>query len=174
MTSNPRSYPETMLSAESGRIMTRGVKRVTLTLNDGKRFHYNQPGWWCSLDDPDDMEGQLVDSDNTVAHLARQTAKVIANRHERVFVPVVIRAIREHLGLTQREAGRIFGTGDKSFEKYESGETVPSEPTKRLLRLAYGHPKLFKKPATDDGKLVHGALKAADTEQFFKPLFAEV
>ena len=120
MAKNPRNYPDTISSAESGRPMTRGEKLVTFKI-EGRAFTYKQPGWWCSLTDPDDMEGQLVDDDNQVAEMARRTAKALAHG-EKVFVPVVIRAIRQRCGLTQREAGLVFGTGEKSFEKYESGE----------------------------------------------------
>jgi len=47
--------------------MTRGEKLVTFTV-EGRAFTYKQPGWWCSLTDPDDMDGQLVDEDNHAAH----------------------------------------------------------------------------------------------------------
>jgi len=93
-------------------------------------------------------------------------------------VPIVIRAIRQRCGLTQREAGVRFGTGEKSFEKYESGEIVPSAPTKQLLRLAMERPDLFKpgnRPATspsDDSAFVHEALRAAQVERLYEPLFA--
>ena len=120
MGKNPRHYPDTMPSAELGRPMTRGEKLVSFKV-EGKTYTYLQPGWWCSLTAPDDMEGQLVDEDNQIAEMARRTAKVLAHG-EKVFVPVVIRAIRQRCGLTQREAGLLFGTGEKSFEKYESGE----------------------------------------------------
>ncbi len=43
--------------------MTRGEKEVSLTI-DAESFTYSQPGWWCLLTDPVDMEGQLVDEDN--------------------------------------------------------------------------------------------------------------
>ena len=176
MAKNPRDYPDAMVSAESGRPMIRGEKRVTFKVN-GERFSYLQPGWWCSLADPDDTEGQLVGDDNKVAEMARRTAKVLASG-ERVFVPVVIRAIRERLGLTQREAGRIFGTGDKSFEKYESGDTQPSNPTRVLLRLAMERPELFSSggrdlaPVRDDSAFVHTALRAANVDLLYEPLFS--
>jgi len=119
MARNPRDYPETMPSAESGRPMTRGEKLVSFDVQ-GHRYSYLQPGWWCSLTDPDDTEGQLVDGDNEVADMARRTARALA-QGERVFVPIVIRAIRQRRGLTRREAGLLFGGGEKSFEKYDSG-----------------------------------------------------
>ncbi len=177
MTKNPRNYPDTMPSAESGRPMTRGEKEVSFKV-EGKTYTYLQPGWWCSLTDPDDMEGQLVDEDNQIAEMARRTAKVLAHG-EKVFVPVVIRAIRQRCGLTQREAGLLFGTGEKSFEKYESGEIQPSAPTKRLLKLAMENPELFKLPEdrridalpNDDGAFVHAALRSADIERLYEPLF---
>lgn len=180
MAKRPRNYPEAMPSAESGRPMTRGEKLVSFTL-EGRAFAYRQPGWWCSLTDPEDMDGQLVDGDNQVAEMARRTAKALA-RGEKLFVPVVIRAIRQGCGLTQRQAGRVFGTGDKSFEKYESGEIRPSAPTQRLLRLALRMPELFKAPedrrtvssSIEDGAFVRQALSAADIERLYEPLFAEL
>src|SRR5271170_4202651 len=180
MPKNPRDYPDTMTSAESGRPMIRGEKLLSFKIK-GQRFEYRQPGWWCSLDDPDDIEGQLVDDDNQVAEMARRTAKALAHG-EKVFVPVVIRAIRQRCGLTQREAGLVFGTGEKSFEKYESGEIQPSAPTKRLLKLAMEKPELFKLPedrrieassTLNDSAFVHEALRAAHIERLYEPLFAE-
>ena len=78
MSHNPREYPDTMPSPETGRPMTRGEKRVSFKFA-GKSFTYLQPGWWCSLDDPDDTEGQLVDDDNQIADMARRTARVLAH-----------------------------------------------------------------------------------------------
>jgi HTH-type transcriptional regulator/antitoxin MqsA len=166
-----------MASPESGRPMTRGEKPVTFKVA-GKSFTYLQPGWWCSLTDPDDMDGQLVDEDNQIAEMARRTARALAGG-EKVFVPIVIRAIRVRCGLTQREAGLVFGTGEKSFEKYESGEIRPSAPTKRLLRLAWERPELFASPGdrlgetkADDTTFVREALRAAHIERLYEPLFA--
>jgi HTH-type transcriptional regulator/antitoxin MqsA len=177
---NPRDYPETMPSAESGRLMTRGEKEVSFTI-EGKKYTYLQPGWWCSLTDPDDIEGQLVDEDNQIADMARRTAKAIA-KGETLFVPIVIRAIRQRCGLTQREAGLLFGTGEKSFEKYESGEIQPSEPTKKLLKLAMEKPELFRQPGDgeailpvmDDISLAHQALRNAAVDRIYGQLFASV
>ena len=177
MTKNPRNYPDVMPSAESGRPMMRGEKERSITV-DGNRFTYRQPGWWCSLTDPNDNEGQLVDEDNQVARMARLTAKSLS-RGESVFVPVVIRAIRMLLSLTQREAGLLFGTGEKSFEKYESGEILPSEPTKRLLKLAMTHPELFAKseaglsvvPAPNDAELAREILRKTDVAGLYERLF---
>ena len=177
MAKNPRNYPDAMTSAESGRTMTRGVKERTITV-DGQKFTYRQPGWWCSLTDPNDHEGQLVDEDNQIARMARLTAKALS-RGESVFVPVVIRAIRILLGLTQREAGLLFGTGEKSFEKYEAGEISPSEPTKRLLKLAMIHPELFAKsqegqfliPNPNDAELARETLRKTDEARIYDRLF---
>ena len=179
MARNPRNYPDTLPSAESGRPMKRGEKLVSFKV-EGKPFSYLQPGWWCDLTDPDDVDGQLVDEDNQVADMARRTAKVLA-RGEKVFVPVVIRCIRQRCGLTQREAGQVFGSGEKSFEKYESGEILPSQPTRRLLSLAMEHPELFRSPekremagfAEGGETFVHEALRAAHVERLYAPLFAE-
>ena len=179
MGKNPRNYPDTIPSPESARPMTHGEKSVSFKI-EGKTYTYLQPGWWCSLSDPDDMEGQLVDEDNQIADMARRTAKALAHG-EKVFVPVVIRAIRQRCGLTQREAGLVFGTGEKSFEKYESGEIQPSAPTKRILKLAMERPELFRLPENrriavfpdDNGAFVYEALHAAHIDRLYFPLFVE-
>lgn len=175
---NPRSYPDTMASAESGRPMKRGLKLVTITV-DGRAFDYYQPGWWCSLDDPKDREGQLVDEDNQVLKMARLTAEAIARGD--AFAPALIRAIRLQLDLTQAEAGRVFGVGPNAFDKYERGEIAPSEPTKRLLTLALERPDLFKKPKkggiplpkAPDIALIRRTLRESRLDRLYAPLYRD-
>lgn len=55
-----------------------------------------------------------------------------------------IRALREHLGLTQKEASEVFGGGANAFSKYERGEVVQSVPMDRLLRLVDRYPLLLE------------------------------
>jgi hypothetical protein len=59
---------------DNWRPRVRGEKLVCLQAQ-GKPFQYRQPGWWCSLEDPNDLEGELVDEDNPVAEMARRTAQ---------------------------------------------------------------------------------------------------
>ena len=139
---NPRDYPDVIQSAESGRLLHRGVKMLTIEIG-GQPFTYGQPGWWASIDDPDDTEGQLVDEDNVIRAAARREAR--ARAKHAALTPLVIRAIREACGLSQQEAARVFGGGPKAFEKYESGEVSPSSSMTRLLLLAARRPELFKK-----------------------------
>jgi HTH-type transcriptional regulator/antitoxin MqsA len=176
MARNPREYPDTMASPESGRPMVRGEKMVSFKIQ-GKPFQYRQPGWWCSLEDPNDTEGQLVDDDNLIAEMARRTAEAMAKGEQ--FTPLLIRAIRVLCKLSQRDAGELFGTGEKSFEKYESGQIKPSEPTKRLLRLAMTHPEMFgtrkrkamEAPVEMDWRLVRHTIHKAHLDRFYGPLF---
>jgi putative zinc finger/helix-turn-helix YgiT family protein len=139
---NPREYPDVIQSAESGRPLRRGVKILTINI-DGQPFAYRQPGWWASLDDPTDTEGQLTDEDNIIRAAARREARATA-KHS-TLTPLVIKAIREKCGLSQQEAARVFGGGAKAFEKYEAGEVAPSSSMTRLLLLAARRPDLFKK-----------------------------
>ena len=178
MAKTPRDYPDTMTSPESGRPMVRGEKLVKLTV-DGQTFQYRQPGWWCSLEDPEDLDGQLVDDDNLVAEMARRTAQALARGEP--FPPVLIRAIRVRCGLSQRDAGEVFGTGEKSFEKYEAGQIPPSKPTQKLLRLAMEKPDLFTKPArgelkppsVSDVRLIQDTIMVARLDRIYAPLFRD-
>lgn len=54
------------------------------------------------------------------------------------------------MGLSQREAGRVFGGGPTAFYKYETAKAVPSEAMSKLLRLALARPDLFRNPGAGD------------------------
>lgn len=54
-----------------------------------------------------------------------------------------IRAARKRLGLTQAEAGTLFGGGQVAFSEYERGKTKPHKSTVLLLRLLVRHPELL-------------------------------
>lgn len=54
-----------------------------------------------------------------------------------------IRAIRKKLKLTQIQAGTILG-GKKAFQKYESGEILPSRAISNLLRVLAAQPSLLQ------------------------------
>jgi HTH-type transcriptional regulator/antitoxin MqsA len=171
---NPRGYPDTIQSAESNRPLRRGVKMLTITV-DGQAFIYGQPGWWASIDDPTDNEGQLTDEDNVIRAAARREAR--ANAKHAVLSPLVIRAIREVCGLSQQEAARVFGGGPKAFEKYESGEVAPSSAMMRLLLLAAKRPELFKKgtgvpmSSEADADLIRDTVRKSSVDQIYDRIY---
>ena len=47
-------------------------------------------------------------------------------RTEGLLEPEEIRRIRKKLGLTQEEAGELIGGGPRAFQKYETGDLLPS------------------------------------------------
>ena len=57
--------------------------------------------------------------------------------------PQEVRAIRESLGLTQAEAGKILGGGPRAFTKYEAGTVKPAVSLVTLLRLLKAHPEML-------------------------------
>lgn len=58
------------------------------------------------------------------------------------ITPEEIRAIREHLGLSQVEAGELLGGGPRAFTKYEAGTVKPSASVINLLRLLEANPAM--------------------------------
>jgi HTH-type transcriptional regulator / antitoxin MqsA len=171
---NPRNYPDVIQSAESGRPLRRGVKILTITV-DGKPFTYGQPGWWASLNDAEDTEGQLTDEDNVIRAAARREARAKAKRA--ILSPLVIRAIREACGLSQKEAARLFGGGAKAFEKYEAGEVAPSSAMTRLLLLAARRPELFGKgidqPAVSeaDAAVLRKVVRNSSVDRIYEQIY---
>jgi HTH-type transcriptional regulator/antitoxin MqsA len=171
---NPRHYPDIILSAESNRPLRRGVKRLTIHV-DGQPFTYGQPGWWASIDDPSDNEGQMTDEDNLVRAAARREARAHARRA--ILSPLVIKAIREVCGLSQQEAARVFGGGPKAFEKYESGEVSPSSAMVRLLLLAAERPELFQQgrgeasESQTDAGLIRDTVRKSSVDRIYAQIY---
>ncbi len=88
-------------------------------------------------------------------------AKVIRNafiaerervKHEQnLLTGSEIRKIREQLGITQKQASKIFGGGPTAFAKYEAEDVVQSAGMDKLLRLA------SEIPAAADWLFAHSA-----------------
>lgn len=77
-------------------------------------------------------------------------AKVIRNafiaerervkREQEMLTGAEIRRAREFLGITQKQASKIFGGGPTAFAKYEAEDVVQSAGMDKLIRLAYEVP----------------------------------
>jgi HTH-type transcriptional regulator/antitoxin MqsA len=147
---------------------------LTITV-DGHPFTYGQPGWWASIDDPADNEGQLTDEDNVIRAAARREAR--ASAKHAMLTPLVIRAIRETCGLSQQDAARVFGGGAKAFEKYESGEVAPSSSMTRLLLLAAKRPDLFQKGtgtpmmSEADAVLIRETVRRSSVDRIYERIY---
>ena len=46
--------------------------------------------------------------------------------------------------ITQIQAGLLLGGGKRAFQKYESGDVIPSRAISNLLRLLSNNPSLLK------------------------------
>jgi putative zinc finger/helix-turn-helix YgiT family protein len=70
---------------------------------------------------------------------------VQARRKQRSLpTPSQIRAFRKRFNLSQREASYVFGGGPRSFQKYESGQALPSAAMGQLMWLVKRDPELLK------------------------------
>jgi HTH-type transcriptional regulator/antitoxin MqsA len=56
-------------------------------------------------------------------------------RSEGLLEPEEIRRIRKKLGLSQETAGLLIGGGPRAFQKYESGDMLPSRAVSSALVL---------------------------------------
>lgn len=122
-----------------GGVMRRGVRDETVTYQ-GESLIYQQPGWHCDSCGDGILEG----SDNEYHDAALH--EVMARAKHSPISPLMIRAAREAVGVSQREAGTVFGGGPTAFYKYETARAVPSRGMANMLRLALERPDLFRKP----------------------------
>lgn len=101
-------------------------------------------GWFCTACDEaifDDESarryGEVGDALIVQANVRRQAE---------------IRRIRKRLRLTQVEAGELVGVGKIAFSRYERGESQPSGPLVKLLRLIDRHPELVLEMQSGNGR----------------------
>jgi HTH-type transcriptional regulator/antitoxin MqsA len=55
-----------------------------------------------------------------------------------------VRRIRNHFGLNQRNAAKIFGGGAVAFSKYENDDVAQSASMDKLLRVAFAVPEAYR------------------------------
>jgi len=114
---------------ETGAALRRDVRPFTLTYK-GQSVTTDMPGWYGDLPD----EGVFDAEDMKVSDRALNRFKA---RTEVLLEPEDIRRIRKKLGLTQEAAGALIGGGPRAFQKYETGDLLPSRAISSALVPAY-------------------------------------
>ncbi|MBQ7515689.1 MAG: type II toxin-antitoxin system MqsA family antitoxin [Schwartzia sp.] len=120
--------------AETGEKLTWEIRPLTITYK-GHSKTIDMPGWYPSGDgEATFLHEDLKAYDKALKQLMAET--------EHLLQPSEIRAIRKQLKMTQVQAGTILGGGKTAFQKYESGETLPSRAISNLLRVLSKEPSL--------------------------------
>ncbi len=122
---------------ETGAELKRDIRPFTITYQ-GHSKTFDMPGWYPSNDE---CEATFTQDDLKVYDKAIKELKAEA---EHLLLPTEIRSIRKRLKLTQIQAGLILGGGKRAFQKYESGDVLPSRAISNLLRLLSSNPALLK------------------------------
>jgi len=111
----------------TGAPMHRDVRPMTLTYK-GETITFDMPGWYCGASD----ESTHTGADMKVSDRMLNRLKA---RADGLLEPAEIRRIRKKLGLTQADAGQIIGGGPRAFQKYETGDLLPSRAISSALTL---------------------------------------
>jgi HTH-type transcriptional regulator/antitoxin MqsA len=111
----------------TGAPMRRDVRPLTLSYK-GESITFDMPGWYSDSSDESTHTGaDMRVSDRMLNRLKART--------EGLLEPEEIRRIRKKLGLTQADAGQIIGGGPRAFQKYETGDLLPSRAISSALVL---------------------------------------
>jgi HTH-type transcriptional regulator/antitoxin MqsA len=141
---------------ETGAPMHRGVRPMTLSYK-GESVTFDMPGWYCDRSDQSIHNGEDMKlSDRMLNRLKART--------EGLLEPEEIKRIRRKLGLTQTAAGELIGGGPRAFQKYESGDLLPSRAISSALTLLDRDPSGLavlkaRQSATPAAPSGHGALQ---------------
>lgn len=136
MTDLKTDKPATMVSPETGEILTRGVRPFVVVYKN-RSATVDLPGYYPA---PGSGEGIHVGDDMRAVDAA---LRVLKEKVDGVPTPETIKRIRTKLKLSQREAGALFKVGENAFDKYERGLIEPSGPTIQLMSLLRKHPELI-------------------------------
>jgi len=129
MTANPEC-PKT------GAPMHRSVRPMTLTYKE-ESITFDMPGWYCDESDESIHTGKdMKVSDRMLNRLK--------TRSEGLLEPEEIRHIRKKLRLSQEAAGLLVGGGPRAFQKYESGDLLPSRAVSSALVLLDHDPEALE------------------------------
>jgi HTH-type transcriptional regulator / antitoxin MqsA len=112
---------------QTGAPMHRDVRPMTLTYRN-ESITFDMPGWYCDSSDESIHTG--ADMKLSDRMLNRLKARI-----EGLLEPQEIRRIRKKLGLTQEQAGQLIGGGPRAFQKYETGDVLPSRAISSALVL---------------------------------------
>ena len=124
---------EMMIDPETGEELHRDIRPMSFTYR-GESITVDMPGWYSA----DGTRSVHSHEDTKVSDRALHVMKA---RVEGLPLPTEIRSIRKKFALTQEEAGTILGGGARAFQKYESGDVLPSRTMANLLLLLQEYPQ---------------------------------
>ena len=136
--------------------MHRDVRPITLTYK-GESVTFDMPGWYC------DQSEESIHTGEDMKVSDRMLNRLKA-RSEGLLIPEEIRRIRKKLRLSQEAAGLVIGGGPRAFQKYESGDLLPSRAISSALILLDHDPKALMVLKTRQSKssfLPHDGLQPA-------------
>lgn len=131
-----KNATEVMLHPETGEKLTRNTFPRTISYK-GLSEAIDMPGWYTQNGD----DAIFTKED---LQIYDKTMKTLKSQYNNLVSPCEIQAIRKKLKLTQVQAGSLLGGGPRAFQKYESGEILPSRAASNLLRLLDQQPSLLK------------------------------
>jgi len=117
---------------QTGAPMYRGVRPMTITYK-GESLTFDMPGWYCDQSEESIHTGEDMKTSDRKLNLLKA-------RYEGVLDPEEIRRIRKKLHLSQEQAGFLIGGGPRAFQKYESGDLLPSRAVSTALVLLDHNP----------------------------------
>ena len=128
-----REVEEIIISCETGEELHRDVRPLTLSYR-GESITVDMPGWYS-------VDGEISEPSQEDMKVSDHALNIMKARVEGLPLPAEIRSIRKKFQLTQEQAGTILGGGARAFQKYESGEILPSRTMANLLLILQEYPQ---------------------------------
>lgn len=131
-------------------------KGIEIAVSGLRHFECSQCHTYCETP-------EQLDANAEIMHKAWSDVRVHDKQQKGLLTGKEIRAIREYLGITQKQASLMFGGGSNAFAKYEAEDVFQSEAMNKLLLLAKEMPAVAQHLAEKVGVTLK-----AQTEQAIK------
>lgn len=121
---------------ETGEELERGIRPMQISYKNLNEI-IEMPGWYPKGSD----DGIYSKEDCKVYGKALRRLKA---KYEKLLLPEEIKTVRKQLRLSQEEAGEKIGGGPRAFQKYESGDVLPSRAISNLLTILAKEPAMLQ------------------------------
>ena len=126
---------KTRIHPETGEKLERGIRPLLITYK-GLEETVDMPGWY-----PENGDDGIYSKEDRKIY--GKTLRRLKARYEKLLLPEEIKNVRTQLHLSQEEAGNRIGGGPRAFQKYESGEVLPSRAISNLLTILAKEPTMI-------------------------------
>lgn len=127
---------------------------------------------YCPVCESETTSPAQMDHNAALIRAAFVAARARVKAEQGLLTGAEIRCVRETLGITQKQAAKIFGGGPIAFAKYEAEDVVQSAAMDKLLRVSNAVPAAAEWLAERAGETLRRAVEVMTSHEAAAPVIS--